>query len=169
MRFTLLPNAIYLLLSISITSYAQSNNKTQDTNNIINNITIKIMDSNVVKLLEKKDDLDKKTKLQGYRIQIFSGPSRINVYSTQAKFAIHYPNVNNYITYDGSNYKLRVGDFIFYKNAENFRKEIYNKFNIALIIKDTINKHITTDNNTEEAPELPANTEHNEDNNILIP
>src|SRR5690606_35077444 len=47
----------------------------------------------------------------GYRVQIYYGSDRKEVFSQQAQFKSSYPKLNTYITYKEPNYYLRVGDY----------------------------------------------------------
>lgn len=75
----------------------------------------------------------------GYRVQVFYGSDRREVFSQQAKFNGLYPSQNTYITYKQPNYYLRVGDFRTRLDAQRFLNELRPAFPTLFIFREKIN------------------------------
>jgi hypothetical protein len=75
----------------------------------------------------------------GYRVQVFYGSDRREVFSQQAKFNGLYPSQNTYITYKQPNYYLRVGDFRTRLDAQRFLNELRPTFPTLFIFREKIN------------------------------
>ena len=75
----------------------------------------------------------------GYRVQVFYGSNRREVFSEQAKFNGLYPSQNTYITYKQPNYYLRVGDFRSRLDAQKFMNELRSEFPTLFIFREKIN------------------------------
>ena len=77
--------------------------------------------------------------MMGYRVQIFYGSDRREMYSEQARFKSEYPKLNTYITYKEPNYYLRVGDFRTRLEAQRFMNELRPQFPTLFIFREKIN------------------------------
>ncbi|MEJ7557324.1 MAG: SPOR domain-containing protein [Pedobacter sp.] len=75
----------------------------------------------------------------GYRVQVFYGSDRRQVFSQQAMFNGLYPAHNTYITYKQPNYYLRVGDFRTRLDAQRFMNELRPTFPTLFIFREKIN------------------------------
>lgn len=75
----------------------------------------------------------------GYRVQIFYGLDRKEVFSGQDKFKALYPKFRTYITYKEPNYYLRVGDFRTRLEAQNLLNELKGIFPTLFIYREKIN------------------------------
>jgi hypothetical protein len=75
----------------------------------------------------------------GYRVQVFYGSDRREVFSQQARFNGLYPSQNTYITYKQPNYYLRVGDFRTRLDAQRFMNELRSEFPTLFIFREKIN------------------------------
>lgn len=75
----------------------------------------------------------------GYRVQVFYGSDRRQVFNQQAKFNTMYPEHNTYITYKEPNYYLRVGDFRTRLEAQHFLNELRPTFPTLFIFREKIN------------------------------
>ena len=75
----------------------------------------------------------------GYRVQVFYGSDRREVYSQQAKFGNLYPSLNTYVTYREPNYYLRVGDFRTRLEAQRLMNELRPNFPTLFIFREKIN------------------------------
>lgn len=106
-----------------------------------------LIDSLIAKRLElSRKVLDITTKRpgavvsgMGYRVQIFYGSDRREVFSEQARFKSEYPKLNTYITYKEPNYFLKVGDFRTRLEAQNLMNELRPKFQTLFIFREKIN------------------------------
>lgn len=95
---------------------------------------------------ERLDDLydlylDKQSEsgtIEGYRIQIISGPNRDAVYKVKTKFYTKFPDQRPYVVYQQPNFKLRVGNFRSRIEAYKVFTEIEENFPGAFIIRDNI-------------------------------
>ncbi|MCO4292901.1 SPOR domain-containing protein [Solitalea sp. MAHUQ-68] len=90
-------------------------------------------------LLAKRIEINRKPPAFGYRLQIYSGPNRNEAYSLQIKFALKYPELGSYLSYQMPNYKLRVGDFANRTDAEKLKKMLEKDFDVAFIVSDKLN------------------------------
>nr|WP_226904864.1 SPOR domain-containing protein [Pedobacter schmidteae] len=75
----------------------------------------------------------------GYRVQIFYGSDRREVFNEQSKFNSSFPELNTYITYKQPNYYLRVGDFRTRLEAQRFMNELRPMFPTLFIFREKIN------------------------------
>jgi len=77
--------------------------------------------------------------MMGYRVQIFYGSDRREVFNEQSRFKAIYPKVNTYITYKEPNYYLRVGDFRTRLEAQRMMNELRPVFATLFIFREKIN------------------------------
>ena len=75
----------------------------------------------------------------GYRVQIFYGSDRREVFSQQARFKTLYPKLNTYLIYKEPNYYVRVGDFRTRLEAQRLMSEIRPTFPTLFIFREKIN------------------------------
>jgi hypothetical protein len=75
----------------------------------------------------------------GYRVQVFYGSDRRQVFNQQSKFSSLFPEHNTYITYKEPNYYLRVGDFRTRLEAQHFLNELRSIFPTLFIFREKIN------------------------------
>lgn len=75
----------------------------------------------------------------GYRVQVFYGSDRREVFNQQAKFNSLFPAQNTYVTYKEPNYYLRVGDFRTRLEAQHFLNELRPIFPTLFIFREKIN------------------------------
>ena len=75
----------------------------------------------------------------GYRVQIFYGSDRREVFNQQAKFKSLYPKFNIYLIYKEPNYYIRVGDFRTRLEAQRLMNEIRPTFPTLFIFREKIN------------------------------
>ncbi|MNK67197.1 Sporulation related domain protein [compost metagenome] len=83
----------------------------------------------------------------GYRVQIFYGSDRREVFNEQARFKGLYPKLNTYLIYKEPNYYVRVGDFRTRLEAQRLINELRPNFPTLFIFREKIN-----------APNLDTNT-----------
>lgn len=75
----------------------------------------------------------------GYRVQVFYGSDRREVFSQQARFKSLYPTLNTYISYKEPNYYLRAGDFRSRLDAQRLMNELRPEFPTLFIFREKIN------------------------------
>lgn len=75
----------------------------------------------------------------GYRVQIFYGSDRREVFNQQSRFKGLYPKLNTYIVYKEPNYYVRVGDFRTRLEAQRLMSEIRPTFPTLFIFREKIN------------------------------
>ncbi|WP_443936755.1 SPOR domain-containing protein [Pedobacter sp. MW01-1-1] len=75
----------------------------------------------------------------GYRVQIFYGSDRREVFNQQARFKSNYPKYNTYITYKQPNYYIRVGDFRTKQEAQKLMTELRPTFPTLFVFREKIN------------------------------
>ena len=80
--------------------------------------------------------------IAGYRIRIFSDNGRgakDNQKRVRAAFLSHFPELDAYSRYEGSYFKVYVGDFRSKSDAILLLERIRRKFPDAFIVEDNIN------------------------------
>jgi len=75
----------------------------------------------------------------GYRVQVFYGSDRREVFNQQARFKSLYPKYNTYLVYKEPNYYIRVGDFRTRLEAQRLMNEIRPTFPTLFIFREKIN------------------------------
>lgn len=75
----------------------------------------------------------------GYRVQIYYGSDRREVFNQQSNFKASYPKLNTYITYKEPNYYLRVGDYRTRLEAQQFLNELRPTYPTLFIFREKIN------------------------------
>lgn len=75
----------------------------------------------------------------GYRVQVFYGSDRREMFNQQARFKSSYPRINTYIIYKEPNYYLRVGDFRTRMEAQRLMSELRPTFPTLFIFREKIN------------------------------
>lgn len=78
----------------------------------------------------------------GYRVQVFYGSDRREMFNQQARFKSSYPKINTYIIYKEPNYYLRVGDFRTRMEAQRLMSELRATFPTLFIFREKINAPI---------------------------
>ena|ERR1035438_6039140 len=81
-----------------------------------------------------------KTKVPGYRVQIYFGNQRKKANDTRDDFLKKYPDEDAYIVYQQPNFKVRIGDFKTRLEAYREYKKLVNDFSTTFLVKDQINK-----------------------------
>ena len=75
----------------------------------------------------------------GYRVQIFYGSDRREVFEKQNRFRDENPGLNTYIAYKAPNYYLRVGDFRTRLEAQKLMTDLRPTFPTLFIFREKIN------------------------------
>lgn len=75
----------------------------------------------------------------GYRVQVFYGSDRREIFNQQSRFKGSYPKINTYIIYKEPNYYLRVGDFRTRLEAQRLMSELRSTFPTLFIFREKIN------------------------------
>ncbi len=75
----------------------------------------------------------------GYRVQIFYGSDRREVFNEQARFKGLYPQLNTYLTYKEPNYYVWVSDFWSRLEAKCLINELRTAFPTLFIFREKIN------------------------------
>ncbi len=79
-----------------------------------------------------------RTTQRGFRVQIYSGPSRNDAYAEQARFQQLYRDIDTYVTYDQPNYRVKVGDFRGRSEATRLMQSLRGQFNHVFIFTEDI-------------------------------
>ncbi|MHB1179482.1 MAG: SPOR domain-containing protein [Daejeonella sp.] len=88
--------------------------------------------------LSKSENSGSSVSTSGFRVQIFSGLGREDVYAEQTKFKSLYPGITSYVSYTQPNYRLRVGDFRTRLEAQKFVNEIQKHYSSVFIFAERI-------------------------------
>ncbi|MEA3496724.1 MAG: SPOR domain-containing protein [Bacteroidota bacterium] len=117
---------------------AQNQNNQADS--LKNKINI-IRDIKVDTLVNRVIDLNKEDpKINGYRIQIFSGSSRRKANEVKAKFITTYPQVKVTLLYQRPYFKIRVGNYRNRVEAQQMYFKLIEdeNFNTVILVPDKI-------------------------------
>ncbi|SMO59669.1 SPOR domain-containing protein [Solitalea koreensis] len=117
-----------------------SSGKAQIIPDTVNHNVEIVADPAIQQLITKRIEINRRPPEVGFRLQIYSGPKRNEAYSLQVKFALKYPELGSYLSYQAPNYKLRVGDFVSRADAEKIRKLLLQEFDVAFIVSDRLNQ-----------------------------
>ncbi|MEJ7778008.1 MAG: SPOR domain-containing protein [Daejeonella sp.] len=88
--------------------------------------------------LSRSENSGGSVSTSGFRVQIFSGLERADVYVEQTKFRSLYPSITSYVSYTQPNYRLRVGDFRTRLEAQKFINEIQKHYSSVFIFAERI-------------------------------
>lgn len=120
---------ILIFFAVEITQAQDSNADSSKTK------TPTIKDSRINKL----DAAYKSTyKLEGYRIQIFSGNKRQPAKEARLRFSRIYRKTKAHEVYEQPYFKVRVGDFKTKLEALKFKNELTKHFPNCYIVKDKV-------------------------------
>ncbi|TVQ92281.1 MAG: SPOR domain-containing protein [Bacteroidetes bacterium] len=101
-----------------------------------------IRDDKVDYLLKAHREINEKSGMNGFRVQIYrdsGNRSKLRTDRVKAEFDAKFPNVRSYISYDEPYYRLRVGDFRTRLDALRFLNQISSTYLSAIIVPDKIN------------------------------
>lgn len=80
----------------------------------------------------------KRVKTRGFRVQIFSGPSRSEAYAEQGRFRNLYKEYDAYVNYDEPNYRVKVGDFTSRSEANNLMRILRSQFENVFVFTEDV-------------------------------
>ena len=120
-----------LLLLANSNFFAQTNNATDSTQHKAH-----LIQDYRIETLEKA--YTDNYKLEGFRVQIYSGSKRQPAKQARLRFSQKFKDVKAYENYYQPNYKVRVGDFKTRLEALKFQKEIVQLFPDCYIVNDQI-------------------------------
>lgn len=124
-----------LLSFILLFTFLCATKAQETTTDSSKSITPTIKDSRINKL----DAAYKSTyKLEGYRIQIFSGNKRQPAKEARLRFTRIYRKTKAHEVYEQPYFKVRVGDFKTKLEALKFKNELNKHFPNCFIVKDEI-------------------------------
>ncbi|PSR04919.1 MAG: hypothetical protein BRD49_05220 [Bacteroidetes bacterium SW_10_40_5] len=81
----------------------------------------------------------KESTYSGYRIQIYSNPSREEAKKIKSKFLKEYPHIRAYLIYKQPYFKVRIGDFRNRIEAQKLYHDLVDKFSSVFLVPDKIN------------------------------
>ena len=120
-----------LLLLVNRNFFAQTNNASDSTQHKAH----LIQDYRIEKLEKAYGD---NFKLEGFRVQIYSGNKRQPAKQARLRFSQKFKDVKAYEDYFQPYYKVRVGDFKTRLEALKIQKEIIEFFPDCYIVNDQI-------------------------------
>lgn len=104
-----------------------------------NNINPAVTSTVSVAPVEKKIDRStaKRVRTKGFRVQIFSGPSRSEAVNVQNTFLRQYSEMGAYLNYEEPNYRVKVGDFRTRAEANEFMRKMRGQYsNVFVFVED---------------------------------
>lgn len=75
----------------------------------------------------------------GFRVQIYTGPSRSEAYAAQSKFQRMYNDISTYVSYTQPNYRVKVGDFRSRSEAQAIMRELRKDFTAVFLFTEQVN------------------------------
>ena len=136
-------NKIYLLLifilSLQTASAQTKGVVTEVKDPLIDSLIAKRIDLNIKRPSVSNPSVPAIFNGMGYRVQVFYGSDRKEVFNQQSKFRALYPKIMSYITYREPNYRLKVGDFRTRPEAQALLNELRANFPTLFIFKEKIN------------------------------
>ena len=76
---------------------------------------------------------------QGFRIQVFAGNSRSDFENAKSYILRNFPQLEVYESYSQPTYRIRVGDFLYYQDAEKYSGSLRQRFGTTRIVSEKIN------------------------------
>ena len=76
---------------------------------------------------------------QGFRIQVFAGNSRADFENAKSYMLRNFPGLEVYESYSQPTYRIRVGDFLYYQDAEKYTGLLRQRFGTTRIVSEKIN------------------------------
>lgn len=76
---------------------------------------------------------------QGFRIQVFAGNSRADFENAKSYMLRNFPQLEIYESYSQPTYRIRVGDFLYYQDAEKYNSSLRQRFGTTRIVSEKIN------------------------------
>ncbi|MCF8254559.1 MAG: SPOR domain-containing protein [Bacteroidia bacterium] len=99
-----------------------------------------IGDPSLDSLIEKNIEENRSHQtMDGFRIQLFSGSERNNANALKAKFKQDFPDEPSYLIYQQPYFKLRVGDYRNFIEAQQMYLQLQKVYDQLLIVPDKIN------------------------------
>lgn len=99
-------------------------------------------DSRINALVAKQSEVvppDTKTKINGFRVQLYFDSDRGTINNARSRFISQYPRVDTYVEYNAPNYYLKVGDFRTRLEAEKIKAAMTAEFPTSFVIEEDIN------------------------------
>ncbi|XOV65954.1 MAG: SPOR domain-containing protein [Fluviicola sp.] len=99
-------------------------------------------DSRINALVAKQSEVvppDTKTKIKGFRVQLYFDSDRSTINDARSRFIAQYPRVDTYVEYNAPNYYLKVGDFRTRLEAEKIKAAMTAEFPTSFVIEEDIN------------------------------
>jgi SPOR domain len=112
----------------------------EKTNIPSSSVEIKSQNEEVEKILVKLAEYNKKiANGNGYRIQVYTGNNKQDFENAKNFIYQNFSDYEVYETYSQPTYRLKMGDFINAKEAENILNEVKNRYESARLITEKIN------------------------------
>lgn len=128
-------NKIIVLISIFFTVNTLFSQEFNPTDSTKKNHTIIVKDSRVDKL---NDTYNSSYKLEGYRVQIYSGNSKQPAREARQRFSQLYRQIKAHESYEQPYFKVKVGDFKTKLEALKLKNDLSKHFPNCFIVKDEI-------------------------------
>ncbi|HEV7351306.1 SPOR domain-containing protein [Telluribacter sp.] len=76
--------------------------------------------------------------INGYRIQMYVGNVRGEADAAKAYIYQMFPDLNPYVSYSQPTYRVKVGDFMYRSDAEQYLEQIRQKYPSSIILSDRV-------------------------------
>lgn len=88
------------------------------------------------------DSLSRQNKsikyISGYRIQIYVGNVRQEADAAKSYVYLALPDLTPYVSYSQPTYRVKVGDFIYRSDAEQYLEQVKSQYSSAVILADRV-------------------------------
>ena len=88
------------------------------------------------------DTMSKQNKsiryISGYRIQIYVGNVRQEADAAKSYVYQSFPDLTPYVSYSQPTYRVKVGDFMYRSDAEQYLDQIKEQYSSAVILADRV-------------------------------
>jgi len=126
---------ILFFLFLSLATLGQ----TQMVTDTINSNVVVVKDSRIELLTKKKAEINKKAAdarrpTKGYRIQVLNTTDRTKALAAKSQLLSNYPNQKTYLMYQAPYFKIRIGNFVEKRDADDLKKELAKLFPAGVFI-----------------------------------
>lgn len=118
---------------------AQAQERPTDSTQIPTDTIRYIIGDNVLEKIEKQKEQNKKQPtLQGFRVQVYSGSSRMNAMNVRNEISQSHPEFAVYLIYKQPSFRVRVGDFKTRLEAQKLLNEVKAQYPSSFIVPDEV-------------------------------
>ncbi len=111
----------------------------QTVKDTVNSTVYVTKDSRYDLLVKKKAEINKKAAdarkpTQGFRIQVLNTTDRNQALAAKSKLLSQYPEHKTYLMYQAPYFKIRIGNFVEKKDAEDLKRQLARMFPTGVFV-----------------------------------